>query len=256
MVRRAKRPLARELAAFEQAGDTPPSDKETKDDLLRVLPERIQLDLPWSASDQTKDFVQFRDLVVAASAKILNIQRPQRGIHQVASEQQDIPARMPANMEPQDLAMFEGVSNAEDLTAAFQKYKNMKGNNGGGNGGLRPRRDTRQRDARQESGDRSLRKCANCGKEHAARVCPEPPVPVDQRRCWTCGEKHMARDCPQKGKNNGRAAKAIQDVPIASINPDDLIAPFGCISVVDHEGCQMVPHRRHRRTFKPSGGVT
>ena len=171
-----------------------------KDDLLRMLPERIQLDLLWSASDQTKNFAQFRDLVVAASAKILNIQRPQRGIHQVADEQTDIPARLPANMEPLDMAMFEGASNAGDLIAAFQKYKAMKGNNGGGNGGQR-RRDTR----RQESGDRPPRKCPNCGKEHAARACPEPPVPVDQRRCWTYGGKHLARDCPQKGKNSGRA---------------------------------------------------
>ena len=135
-----------------------------KDDLLRMLPERIQMDLLWSASDQSKTFCEFRDLVVAASAKILNIQRPGRGIHQVESEQPGIPARVPPDMEPQDVAAFEGISSAEDLIAAFQRYNKMKGNNGG-TGGYKLRRDTRPQ--RQDSGDRPPRKCPNCGKEHA-----------------------------------------------------------------------------------------
>ena len=80
---------------FAQAGGTPPPDKEMKDDLSRMLPERVQLDLLWSASDQTKGFTQFRDLVVTASAKMLNIQKPQRGIHQVAPEQPGVNARLP-----------------------------------------------------------------------------------------------------------------------------------------------------------------
>ena len=183
---------------FAQAGGTPPSDKEMKDDLLRMLPERIQLDLLWSASDQSKNFAQFRDLVVTASAKMLNIQKPQRGIHQVAPEQPEVNARLPANIEMEDLAMFEGVTNTDDLIAAFQRYNKAKsGNNNGGTGGkFQQRRDTRQQ---RQTDTRPARKCPNCGESHEARSCPKPTVAVSDRKCWTCGEKHMAKDCPKKG---------------------------------------------------------
>ena len=83
---------------FTQAGGVPPSDKEMKGDLLRLLPGKIQLDLLWQASDAWKSFIEFRDIVVSASARMLNIQRPQRGIHQVAAEEPVINARLPADV--------------------------------------------------------------------------------------------------------------------------------------------------------------
>ena len=67
---------------FTQAGGVPPSDDEMKNDLLRMLPERMQLDLMWQSADKDKSFAQFRDIVVTQSARIINVQRPQRGIHQ------------------------------------------------------------------------------------------------------------------------------------------------------------------------------
>ena len=66
-----------------------PRDREMKDDLLRLLPEKVQLDLMWNASEASLGFAQFRDLVVQKSARIMNIQMPQRSIHQVS---EDIPA--------------------------------------------------------------------------------------------------------------------------------------------------------------------
>ena len=121
--------------------------------------------------------------------------------------------------------MFEGVSNADDLIAAFQKYRIMRGNNGGGTGGFKHRRDTRP--ARQDTATRPPRKCANCGESHEARVCPNPAVAVEDRKCWTCGLKHMSRDCPQKGKVMGRPVNAIEDGPIAAIDRSDLSAFLG-----------------------------
>ena len=61
---------------FAQAGGVPPSDNEMKDDLMRMLPGKMQLDLMWDAQDETKHFIQFRAIVVNAVAKMLNIQRP------------------------------------------------------------------------------------------------------------------------------------------------------------------------------------
>ena len=97
-----------------QAGGAPPSDHDMKNDLLRLLPEEIQLDFMWGASEDTMGFVQFRDLVAKGSARILIIQKLQRGIHQLAEGPTAVPAKLPAGMGPEDLAMFEGVTNAEN----------------------------------------------------------------------------------------------------------------------------------------------
>ena len=117
---------------FVQAGGTQPVDRDMKNDLLRMLPEKMQLDLMWNASEESMSFSQFRDLVVAKSAKVLNIQKPRRGIHQIAEEPEPIFARPPEGMETSELAMFEGVTNADELVAAFQNFQAKKN---GGNGG-------------------------------------------------------------------------------------------------------------------------
>ena len=67
------------VAAFEntiyeyvQAGGPEPSDSEMKDDLLRMLPERMQLDLLWQKADANVGFSEFRDTVVTQSARVMN----------------------------------------------------------------------------------------------------------------------------------------------------------------------------------------
>jgi hypothetical protein len=112
---------------FVQAGGTQPPSRDMKNDLLRILPERMQLDLMWNASEETMEFPQFRDLVVAKSSKVLNIQKAPRSIHQVAEEPAPVFARPPEGMEANELAMFEGVTNADELIAAFPNFKAKKG---------------------------------------------------------------------------------------------------------------------------------
>ena len=128
--------------------------------------------------------------------------------------------------------MFEGISGVEDLVAAFQKWNENKKVTGG-------RALRSDQVAKQQSGDRPPRKCANCGEAHEARTCPKPAVAVSERRCWTCGEKHMSRDCPNKGKS----IKAIEDGPLAAVTAMDLSGFFGSISLVDNEGYKTVQRR-------------
>ena len=108
---------------FVQAGGVAPSDKEMKDDLLRMLPEKMQLDLLWQASKVEVGFSEFRDHVVAQCARVMNIQKPNRGIHEIAAEAPAVHARLPEGMGLEDLAMFEDVTNADELIAAFQHFK-------------------------------------------------------------------------------------------------------------------------------------
>ena len=56
----------------------------------------------------------------------MNIQKPHRGLHQVGDEQPAIHARLPEGMESEDLAMFNDVTNADELIAAFQNFKAKK----------------------------------------------------------------------------------------------------------------------------------
>ena len=93
-----------------------------KDDLLRMLPERMQLDLLWQKADKDVGFCEFRDTVVTQSARAMNIQKPTRGIHEVNdAEVPTINARAPEGMDSNELAMSEGVTNADELIAAFQE---------------------------------------------------------------------------------------------------------------------------------------
>ena len=66
-----------------QAGGAAPSDKETKDDLLRMLSGTMQLDLRWRASKVEVGFSEFRGHVVAQCARVMNIQKPHMGIRHV-----------------------------------------------------------------------------------------------------------------------------------------------------------------------------
>ena len=108
---------------YTQAGGIAPSDKEMKDDLLRLLPERIQSDLLWDAANIDVSFAKFRDIVVSQTARLLDITRPQRGIHQVGDEAPAQNFRAPEGMGTEEMAMFENVYNAAELIAAFQNFK-------------------------------------------------------------------------------------------------------------------------------------
>ena len=115
-------------------------------------------------------------------------------------------------MESEDLAVSEGVTNADELIAAFQNFRTRKN----GNGKVQPQ-SRNERQPRAATGERSTRKCANCGEAHEFRSCPKPQIAVSDRKCWTCGEKHMAKDCPLKGKGGARPIKAIEDGSISAI---------------------------------------
>ena len=121
------------VAAFEnsiyeytQAGGIAPSDKEMKDDLLRLLPEKIQSDLLWDAANLDVSFTKFRDIVVSQTDRLLNIKKPQRGIHQVGDEAPAQNPRAPEGMESEAIAMFENVNDTDELIAAFQNFKAWK----------------------------------------------------------------------------------------------------------------------------------
>ena len=218
---------------FVQAGGPAPSDKEMKDDLLRLLPEKIQCDLLWNASNVEVSFAKFRDIVVSSTTRILNIKRPHRGVHRVDDEAPEVNCRLPEDMDRIDMAAFEGVTNTEELIAAFQKYSGKKI-------GAGRTQDRDQRRPRREGGGREAKRCANCGGEHDKAVCSKPMLPMSGRKCWTCGEKHMARDCPKKQRG---PIKALEDGSISAITSSALNGFFA----VDHEGYQMARgHRGHR----------
>ena len=85
-----------------------------------LLPERIQSDLLCNAANIDVSSAKFRDIVVSQTARLLNIKRPQRGIHQVGDEAPAQNSRAPGGMGTEEMAMFENVPNTEDLIAAFQ----------------------------------------------------------------------------------------------------------------------------------------
>lgn len=60
----------------------------------------------------------------------------------------------------------------------------------------------------------------------------------------------MAKGCPQKGKDNKRPIRAIEDGVIAAIDAGALAGFFA----VDHEGFQTV-QRGKGRSSEPPGGV-
>ncbi len=182
---------------YLQVGGVAADPEELKSDLLNILPGALRENLLWQASDTSKTYEQFRDMILLQAAKI-SLNRPQRGVHNLEDESHE-----PENIGNLVLADFDNV---DELIAAFQRY------DAGGGRGTRPqtrpqpRADTRQtQDRRQDA--RGPKKCPNCSKEHADRRCPEPPRKVSDRACWECDQKgHTARQCPNK------KAKAIRAV--------------------------------------------
>ena len=211
------------IREYEQAGGTAFQDGELKSDLLAILPAGLRENLLWQASD-TGNFQKFRDMVVAQAAKV-TLNRRKMAVHHVQEEQ-------PAEEESiSDILANNAGSTVEEIIAALQRY--------GRNGVRRPtgprtatREDRRDRTATREDrrDDRPPRKCPNCGKVHADRKCPEPPVPLEKRKCWGCGEAgHTSAECPLK---KGKPLKALEDGPIPF---------FGHVGMVlDEDGFQTV----------------
>ena len=81
---------------YALAGGTVPTDREMKDDLFAILPEKLQTDLLWKASDLSMSFAEFRDLVVTQSARVLAVQRPQKPVRVVCEESTTRQARVAA----------------------------------------------------------------------------------------------------------------------------------------------------------------
>jgi hypothetical protein len=247
------------IEEFAQAGGVAPDDKEMKDDLLRILPEKMQLDLLWHATKEDIGFAEFRDHIVSQSALVMNVTKPHnRGIHQVAGESPPIPAKMPADIEAEDMAFFEGITDAEGLIAAFQKYNAYK-KNGTGSAPRSPQQRNDQRPPRpqrQQYGD--SKKCANCGGDHDKSACSKPVLAYGDRLCWTCGQKGCnAKTCPNKPKG---PIKAIEDglvtAPVDAITQAVANGVFNGFFHVDDFACKTL-RRSHRsaigvRRFGPS----
>ena len=226
------------IQEFVQAGGLAPSDKEMKDDLLNVLPEKLQSDLLWNSKDKDVTFSEFRDLVVTVASRLMAIQKPPRpiqGVHDENDHQSQL-------QDHEGIMNFDSYENVDDLVAAFQDHQAGRGRRpyvpprrpGA------PRREAAPR--RDAVPPRRPRKCPNCGEEHEARVCPKPPVALADRKCWGCGKPgHSSRDCKEKG-----SLKAIEDGPIAAVS-----SGLGGFFLVDEDGCQQVESRGRPRRPMP-----
>ena len=227
------------IQAYTEAGGLPPTEKDKKDDLLNLLPEKLQADLMWHAKDKTRQFNEFRDIIVNVSGRLLAMQKPQRALQGVQEEDQSSFYRTKdLNDTPdQELSeMLKGVNNVDDLVAAFQKRSSSKGNR------------TRPDASRKQPADllRNPRKCPNCGETHPERVCPKPSVAVSDRKCWTCGKPgHSSSQCPNRKAPGG--LKALTDIRAVDAVEAALARPM---FHVDH-GFQEPTRTARHRTGRP-----
>ena len=107
------------------------TDREMKDDVLAILPEKLQTDFLWNASDLSMSFAEFRDLVVTHSAWVLAVQRPQRPVRVDSEESTTRQARVaPASGTPQREEALEDEI-PEEFVAAFQRLQAKIGKLGG-----------------------------------------------------------------------------------------------------------------------------
>ena len=170
-----------QIKEYVECGGTEPTNEEKKSDLLRILPEHLQDNLLWRATDPGP-YIQFRDMIKAQAARTL-LNRRRLPIHTVAE----------ASPPSQDDEMHE------ELMAVMKKFnfRNAK------------RQPPRQpgSPAAAAAAARAPRFCPNCSGSHPETRCPHPDVDRGQRTCWTCKKSgHSNKDCPQ------RAAKSLKSL--------------------------------------------
>ena len=209
-----------------------------KDELLNLLPEKLQSDLLWHSKDTNVSFIDFRDRIVSVSSRLLAIQRPHgrplQGVKEEQPESEDPPA-----MEEDAMDAIRSATNVEDMIAAFQRIQ------------PRDNRTQRTRPPRKNDDPKDTfgnpRKCPNCNESHPERICPKPSIAKEDRKCWTCGKSgHSSAACPNKKSSGG--LKAITDGPVAAVEAALKSMPRPMF-VVDSEGFQ-----RPRRPWRGKPG--
>ena len=198
------------LEEYENAGGIGYEDDQVrKSDLLAILPAKLQSDLLWNSTDPKESYQRFRDTILTQSARIVDLNRRQGrgGAHAVMGSEEPMPPLGTSAAEDQredDAEDFNPISSVEELLAMVNRQR------AAGQGRQQPYQQRRQRPQQAGAAARPPRKCANCGQEHEARICPHPAVAKEDRKCWTCGKSgHASRDCPDK--KNRSAVKAIEE---------------------------------------------
>ena len=225
-----------QIKDYVEAGGTQPTEEEMKSDLVRILPEHLQVDLLWRATDPGP-YTRFRDMVKTQAARTL-LNRRRLPVHALGEGSlAEAHAHAPgAVTEPSN-----SLSAIEELLAAFRR-----GDKGRGKGGGAATRGDDNRGRGDDNG--GPRKCPNCTKEHKELKCPYPKVEVKDRACWTCGKTgHSSANCPDK-KTANRSLKTVEE------ELADIITRLGC---VDHAPGPLSAVARpegfeaYRKTFKP-----
>ena len=166
-----------QIKEYVECGGIEPTNEEKKSDLLRLLPEHLQDNLLWRATDPGP-YIQFRDMIKAQAARTL-LNRRRLPIHTVAE----------ASPPSQDDEMHE------ELMAVMKKFnfRNAK------------RQPPRQpgSPAAAAAAARAPRFCPNCSGSHPETRCPHPDVDRGQRTCWTCKKSgHSNKNCPQRASKS------------------------------------------------------
>ncbi len=217
---------------YVQAGGTPYQDPEMKTDLLAIPPAKIRESLLYHSQDENNSFEKFRDIVLAQTQKILQLQNPKGLNLNVVDDPKDIME------EPGEIDM-NSISSMEDLVAMVKRFH-------GQNRTRVARRDDRRRegggqqDQRRPGGvgqpggqrDRRPRRCPNCGQEHESLKCPKPPVAIADRKCWSCNKAgHTSARCPEKRASAGAIRTVEERTWLGDTN-----------AIIDDEGFKKVVH--------------
>ena len=193
------------IKEYGDIGGLVPTDDEKKSDLLRMLPEVLQNNLLWRATDEGS-YAKFRDMIKLQSSRTLMLGR-KLPVHAV---RRDEPEGEDLDLNDVDLSLL----NAEQLMAVIKR--------GGFKRGGKP--DTRP--PREDT--RGPRMCPNCGEAHKELKCPKPEVARSDRKCWKCQKTgHMSRDCPSQ--KNGKPVKALT----AEEQVNAVLHRLGCVTPSD-----------------------
>ena len=171
---------------FIEAGGAPVADREKKDDLFKMLPEKLREDFMWRMHD-IPDYIQFRETVRSQVSRILTNRRKSGG--PVGNVEEGTNA--------DDL---NNIDNEEDLVLAFRDRKRTTP---GGPRAPAPKRVARSTTSNFGSNnEKKALKCPNCGEDHLMRDCKLPIKSLAERVCWKCGKKgHNSSEC--RSKKNG-----------------------------------------------------